>query len=125
MQAYRASNDYMEQALRSPDPTAPELQDHFSGAALTESADLLLQAQQNLEYYESSLASDPEVVSGGSVEVVLRDCVTETLTIFDAASGAQKDARSTVGNWRVRVVDIDGVGWRVDEITLQEESCTP
>ena len=124
MQAYRDSNDYMEQALRRPDPTDPNLRTYFSGSALDDSANLLLAVQQNHEYYESTLAEEPEVTASTSGEVVLRDCVTETATIFDALSGAQKDSRSTVSSWRVRVLATDA-GWRVDEITQQEEPCTP
>lgn len=126
LQAYRDSNDYMERALAEvpPDPLDPELADHFSGSALNDNTDILFQARQNHEYFDSTLDSDPVVVTVTSSEVVLSDCVTETATGFDAVTGQQTSSGSTVRDWQIRVVKTDA-GWRVDEITPQEETCTP
>lgn len=121
---YEASNDYMAAALRAPNPTDPGLADFFSGPALQENVDILLVAQQSAEYYESTLDSDPTVVDSDDTEVVLSDCVTETATTFDAASGQPKGSGSNVRNWQIRLVHSDA-GWRVEQITTLEEPCSP
>lgn len=126
VEAYQASNEYMAEALaaRPPEPEDPELRDHFSGPALNENAEILLTARQNGRYYETTFESDPDVVTTGPGEVVLSDCVTETTTVFDLATQDEVDSGINVVTWEIRVVETDD-GWRVDEITLQQDSCTP
>jgi hypothetical protein len=123
-QAYNAANDYLETALAAPDPTDQKLVTHYSGPALDFVSQILLTAQRNNEYYESTIESDPVVVTSGSDEVVLSDCLTESVTVHDAASQSVKDTASTTHNWQVRVVRTADV-WRVEEIIRQEEPCTP
>jgi hypothetical protein len=126
VQLYRDSNDYMEQALAAdrPNPQDPELSNYFSGTALTENSQLLFQLQRDGEYYESTLDENPEVASATSEEVILSDCVTESVTSFAVATGEETGSSSEVYHWRVRVLKGDS-GWRVDEIIPQEGSCTP
>ncbi|MGH9209974.1 MAG: hypothetical protein ACRD2C_04760 [Acidimicrobiales bacterium] len=126
VQLYLDSNDYMETALAAnpPNPEDPALSDYFSGSALNENITLLFQVREAGEYYQSTLEGNPVVASTASDEILLTDCVTESITSFDAATDQEKDSGSTVYNWRIRVVDT-GSGWRVDEITPQEQTCTP
>lgn len=126
LQAYSDSNDYMERALGTnpPNPQDPGLSDYFSGSALSENIGLLLRVREDGEYYESTLDENPNVASATAEEVVLNDCVTESITSFDGVSGDEKDSSSNVYHWRVRVVSGES-GWRVDEITPLEEPCTP
>jgi hypothetical protein len=124
--AYNASSDYMEQAVAAnpPNPEDPALADHFSGSALSENRRLLVDLMQAGEYYETTFDGNPDVASATAEEVILTDCVNETTTSFDAATGEQKDTGSHVFNWRITVVNTDD-GWRVNEILPQEQSCTP
>jgi hypothetical protein len=123
-QAYGAANDYLETALAAPDPTDQKLVTYYSGPALDLVTQILLTAQQNHEYYESTIESDPVAVTSGSDEVVFSDCLIESVTVYDAASKSVKNTASTTHNWQVRVVRTGAV-WRVEEIIRQEEPCTP
>jgi hypothetical protein len=124
--AYNASSDYMEQAVAAnpPNPEDPALADYFSGSALSDNRTLLVQLREAGEYYQTSFDGNPDVASATADEVILTDCVSESTTSFDAATGEQKDTGSHVFNWRITVVNTDD-GWRVNEILPQEQSCTP
>jgi hypothetical protein len=126
VQVYLDGNDAMEQALASfpVNPVDPVLDQYFSGPALSENRSLLAQLRQAGEYYETTFEAQPDVASASPEEVLLTDCVSESTTSFDGASGAPKESGEHVYNWHIRVVNTDA-GWRVNEITPQEGSCTP
>lgn len=124
--AYRASQEFLSAALgeRPPNPEHPELADHFSGTALSDSVQILFDRHQSNEYLEDTVTLNPRTASATSDEVLLVDCVEETVTVFDVDTGAEKESGTSVYNFRVTVTRED-VGWRVSEITPQEEPCTP
>jgi hypothetical protein len=124
--AYRASQEFLSAALgeRPPNPEHPELGDHFSGTALSDTVQILFSRYQNNEYVDDTIRTNPRTASVTSDEVLLVDCVEETIRVLDVATGAEKESGTSVYNFRVTVTREDA-GWRVSEITPQDEPCTP
>jgi hypothetical protein len=122
--AYRAAYDAYFAALNPPNPQSTDLMRLFSGEALSTMVDTIFQARNQGVYVVGSFDMHPEVVSSAPTEVVLSDCVVETNTTYDSATGAQKDSGQYVHNRRATVVNIQGV-WSVSAFEQLEEPCTP
>jgi hypothetical protein len=122
--AYRAAYDAYFAALNPPNPQSPELMAGFSGEALTTMIDTVFRARDDGVYVVGSFEMHPEVASATATEVLLVDCVVETNTTFDAATGAERDSGRYVHNRRATVVNTDGV-WSVAAFEHVEEQCTP
>jgi len=122
--AYRAAYDAYFAALNPPNPQSTDLMRLFSGEALSTMVDTIFQARNQGVYVVGSFEMHPEVVSSAATEVVLADCVVETNTTYDAATGAQKDSGQYVHNRRATVSNIQGV-WSVSAFEQLEEPCTP
>ena len=122
--AYQAAYDAYFAALNPPNPQSSDLMRLFSGEALTTMVNTIFQARNQGVYVVGSFEMHPEVVSSAPTEVQLADCVVETNTTYDAATGAQKDSGQYVHNRRATVVNIQGV-WSVSAFEQLEEPCTP
>ena len=122
--AYRAAYDAYFAALNPPNPQSPELMTGFSGDALTTMIDTVFRARDEGVYVVGSFEMHPEVAFATATEVLLVDCVVETNTTFDAATGAERDSGRYVHNRRATVVNTDGV-WSVAAFEHVEEQCTP
>ena len=96
----------------------------FSGEALSTMTDTVFRALNQGVYVDGSFEMHPEVVSSTDTEVVLADCVVETNTTYDRATGAEKDSGRYVHNRRATVVNTQGV-WTVAAFEQLEEPCTP
>lgn len=124
IEAYLAAYDAYFAALNPPNPQSADLMRLFSGEALTTMIDTIFRARNQGVYVVGSFEMHPEVVSSTPTEVVLADCVVETNTTYDAATGAEQDSGEYVHNRRATVVNIQGV-WSVGAFEQLEEPCTP
>lgn len=124
--AYQDGQAYLSHLLaaRPPDPLDPGLEDYFSGDALSGSRDVVAALLSANQYADSTVTTDPEVVDASGDTVVLDDCLREQVTRYDNSSGAQADAGTSSYNMHVTVRATDGA-WRVDQIEIREEPCTP
>jgi hypothetical protein len=121
--AYMAAYDYFA-ALNPPNPQSADLMRLFSGEALATMIDTIFRARNEGVYVEGSFEMHPEVTSSTDVEVHLADCVVETNTTYDAATGEERDSGRYVHNRRATVVNVEGA-WSVSAFEQSEESCTP
>jgi hypothetical protein len=76
------------------------------------------------QYADSRVTTAPEVVDASGDTVVLDDCLQEQVTRYDNGTGAQADAGTSSYNMHVTVRAADGA-WKVDQIEIREEPCTP
>jgi hypothetical protein len=123
---YEAGQVYLSDLLghRPPDPLDPGLEDYFSGEALSGSRDVVSVLLSGNEYAESTVTTDPHVVEASDQSVVLDDCLQEQVTRHDVTTGAQTTSGSDSYNLHVNVLATDGA-WKVDQIEIREEPCTP
>ena len=123
---YQEGQTYLSGLLghRPPDPTDAGLEQYFSGDALSGSRDVVAALASDNEYADSTVTTDPRVVDASDDSVVLDDCLQEQVTRFDVSSGAQKDSGSASYNLHVTVLAADGA-WKVDQIEIREDPCTP
>jgi hypothetical protein len=124
--AYEDGQAYLSDLLghRPPDPLDPGLEDYFSGEALSGSRDVVAGLLSGNEYAESTITTDPQVVEASDRSVVLDDCLQEQVTRYDVTTGAQTTTGSASYNLHVTVLAGDGA-WKVDQIEIREEPCTP
>jgi hypothetical protein len=123
---YEEGQTYLSDLLghRPPDPTDPGLEDYFSGDALSGSRDVVAALLSDNEYADSTVTTDPHVVDASDDSVVLDDCLQEQVTRFDVTSGEQKTTGSSSYNLHVTVLAAGGA-WKVDQIEIREDPCTP
>ena len=123
---YEEGQVYLSDLLghRPPDPLDPGLEDYFSGEALSGSRDVVAALLSGNEYAESTVTTNPEVVDASDQSVVLDDCLHEQVTRYDVTTGAPTTAGSDSYNLHVTVLATDGA-WRVDQIEIREDPCTP
>jgi hypothetical protein len=76
------------------------------------------------QYADSRVTTAPEVVDASGDTVVLDDCLQEQVTRYDVTTGAQTTTGSDSYNLHVTVLAGDGA-WKVDQIEIREEPCTP
>jgi hypothetical protein len=122
--AYRGAYGAYLAALDPPDPLAPDLPELFGGEALGTIIDAVLSARDQGVRVDASMEMNPTVVSATGGEVVLEDCVVETNTVYDAATGEPTDSGTYVNHRRVTVVNHDG-SWVVEAFERLEAPCTP
>jgi hypothetical protein len=123
---YQEGQTYLSDLLghRPPDPQDAGLEQYFSGAALSGSRDVVAGLLSGNEYADSTVTTNPRVVDASDDSVVLDDCLQEQVTRFDISSGAQKTSGSSSYNLHVTVLAADGA-WKVDQIEIREDPCTP
>ena len=123
---YEEGQVYLSDLLghRPPDPLDARLENYFSGEALSGSRDVVSVLLSGNEYADSTVTTDPHVVEASDHSVVPDDCLQEQVTRYDVTTGEQTTAGSDSYNLHVTVLAADGV-WKVDQIEIREEPCTP
>jgi hypothetical protein len=124
--AYQEGQVYLSELLgaRPPDPLDAGLQRYFSGEALAGSRDVVSALLSANEYAESAVTTNPHVVEASAGTVVLDDCLQEQVTRYDVTTGDQKTTGSASYNLHVTVLAADSA-WKVDQIEIREDPCTP
>jgi hypothetical protein len=124
--AYEEGQTYLSDLLghRPPDPLDSGLETYFSGEALAGSRDVVSGLLSDNQYAESTVTTDPDVVEASEGSVVLDDCLHEDVRRYDVTTGEMKSSGSASYNLHVTVLAADGA-WKVDQIEIREEECTP
>lgn len=119
--AYQASWDA---TFRSLDPAqeVPEVAETMTGDALSETRTLIGTKARLGHRIEGSMQTSPVVVSAGENEVLLDDCAVESSVEYDAGGAVVDTAEGTSFNYRVTVVNEEGV-WKVSQFERREEPC--
>jgi hypothetical protein len=121
--AYEASWEATFRALNPP-TQLPEITELHTGEALSETVNLIATKQRLGHRVEGSTAPHPVIVSATSTEVLLDDCAIENSIEYDGAGAVVDTAEGAAYNYRVTVVNEEGV-WKVADFERREEPCEP
>lgn len=119
--AYQASWDA---TFRSLDPAQEdaEVAETMTGDALAETRNLIGTKARLGHRVEGSMQTSPVVVSAGETEVLLDDCAVENSIEYDADGAVVDTAEGSSFNYRVTVVNEEGV-WKVSHFERRDEPC--
>jgi hypothetical protein len=121
MAAYQASWDATFGSL-DPAQELPEVAETMTGAALSETRNLIGEKARLGHRIEGSMQTSPVVVSAGESEVLLDDCAVESSVEYDAGGAVVDTAEGMSFNYRVTVVNEEGA-WKVSQFERREEPC--
>jgi hypothetical protein len=123
--AYRAFWSAYLEAADPMRPADPALARYAAGQELDQVRQAFMTHLAKNEVIRGHLDLDPTVESISSPRATITDCYLDATHVFDATTGAQKDAD---GEKRFQVkatlVLRDGV-WKVSAISKEGEGCTP
>lgn len=125
LEAYRAAREAIFAAYDPPDPTDPDMVALVDGEALGALQNELGQAQADGISYTGPFELNPQVITLGSEEAVVEDCLSEhTQEVNTQTSETLGPPFDSVHHNRVDLQRIDGV-WKIVRIQELSESCTP
>lgn len=121
--AYHESWEVTFRALDPPEQL-PEIAETHTGAALSETVNLVAEKARLGHRVEGSMAPHPVVVSATDTEVLLDDCAIENSVEYDGGGAVVDTAEDAAYNYRVTVVN-EGGTWKVARFERREEPCAP
>jgi hypothetical protein len=123
--AYRAFWSAYLKAADPMRPADPDLARYAVGQELAQVRQAFTTHLAKNEVIRGRLALDPTVESTSSERAVITDCYLDATHVFDATTGAQKDADGEKRfQVRATLVQRDGI-WKVSSISKEGEGCTP
>jgi hypothetical protein len=122
---YTAASAAFSTAANPPNPDAPDLAAHFTGASLSRYQDALRSLQAAGATAQNTVEHHPIDVSVTGETAQLEDCFVDTTQQFNAATGEALGGPSTTTlHVDVTLQLIDGV-WKVAERSERSDPCTP
>jgi hypothetical protein len=127
-EALNAYQEFWDGYLEAADPMNPEhpvLEQVATGDQLRQLRSAFLARLSAGEVIRGELETAPVVVEVSGEAATVRDCYLDRTGVFDAATGARKDAETGVRHLvNVRLVQ-EASTWKVASITREGEGCTP
>lgn len=127
-EALHAYQEFWDGYLEAADPMNPEhpvLEQVATGDQLRQLRSAFLARLSAGEVIRGQLETAPVVVEVSDEAATIRDCYLDRTGVFDANTGARKDAETGVRHLvNVRLVQ-EASTWKVASITREGEGCTP
>jgi hypothetical protein len=121
--AYEASwNDFIR-AGDPPQPDAPFLADHNTGAALTAARNLLQGYVSEGVAMRGTYDFDAEVVESADTTATVHDCGLNQLQVVRPDTGEVLDQSDDVRDGLVAAMVLEGGDWKVTSLENSEEVC--